>query len=90
MTTHSLQPGRPHVSVRTAGLGLAGAGLVVAAAFASGLWETDDGPPTAPGEDVSSPVDPSGVRDSWEGRIGPDADPRPAPGQQRLKLEQLR
>lgn len=69
-TAHTSLPLTPKLAVRT----IAGVLLAVAAGITALSVIDDAAVPTAPGSDVSQ-VDPiSGVRDSWEGRIGPAAE----------------
>lgn len=73
MTTHTVHPSL-QVTPKTAGLGIAGLLLAVASGYAVvGAFE-DPAVPMAPDSNITQ-VDPtSGARDSWEGRIGPNAD----------------
>lgn len=73
MTVHTAHPSL-HVSPTSAGLGLAGLLVAVAAGFAVVGAISDPADPAVPvtPDPVVSQVDPpSGARDSWEGRIGP-------------------
>ena len=98
MTTQTLQ--HHHLLGRKLGLGVAVVVLAAAAGYGVVTWVTVDPVPVAPAQDVSGTVNTDGARDSWEGRIGPEADDQTGardswmpPGmtdQQAQKLEQLR
>ncbi len=73
MTVHTEHPSL-HVSPTTAGLGMAGLLVAVAAGFALVGTMNDPAVPVTPDPIVSQVDPPSGARDSWEGRIGPGSD----------------
>lgn len=73
MTVHTAHPSL-HVSPRSAGLGMAGLLVAVAAGFAVVSAISDPAVPVTPDPVVSQVDPPSGARDSWEGRIGPGSD----------------
>lgn len=73
MTVHTAHPSL-HVSTTSAGLGMAGLLVAIAAGFALVSAIGEPAVPGAPHPVVSQVDPPSGARDSWEGRIGPSAD----------------
>jgi len=73
MTVHTAHPSL-HVSPTSAGLGMAGLLVAVAAGFAVVSAMSDPAVPVTPDPVVSQVDPPSGARDSWEGRIGPGSD----------------
>lgn len=76
MTSETLTPHRHHPgAVKSAALGVTGVGIAIGAVFGITSLVSTDGAPTAPGPDQSRVVNTDGARDSWEGRIGPDAKP---------------
>ncbi|MFP5253516.1 MAG: hypothetical protein ACLGH4_06930 [Actinomycetes bacterium] len=72
MTVHTAHPSL-HVSPTSAGLGMAGLLVAVAAGFAVVSAISDPAVLGTPDPVVSQVEPPSGARDSWEGRIGPGA-----------------
>ena len=70
MTVHTAHPSM-HVSPTSAGLGVAGLLVAVAAGFALVSTTGDPAVPVKPAPAVSQVDPPIGARDSWEGRIGP-------------------
>lgn len=92
MTVHTVTP-KHHLSMKAAALSLAGAGLAVGAAFGITTALSGEGATTAPGREAPRVVHTEGARDSWEGRIGPQARKQGStvsPGLREEKLEQLR
>ncbi len=73
MTVQTIDP-RHRVSAKSAALGLAGVGIAVGAALGVSAMVSNDGVPAAPTQDLPQVVNTDGARDSWEGRIGPNAD----------------
>lgn len=90
MTIHTI-PHRPRMTAKSAALTLAAAGLAVGAALGADAVLPTDAEPVAPTRSVPDVVITDGARDSWEGRIGPDAERPEQPGRlTRAKLRQLR
>lgn len=72
MSVRTIEP-RHRLSGKSAALGLAGMGIAVGAALGLAAVQSNESTPTAPAQQLPTVVDPDGVRDSWEGRIGPEA-----------------
>jgi len=72
MTVQTIDP-RHRLSVKSAALGLAGMGIAVGAALGLVAVQSTGTAPVAPTQQLPT-VDPDGVRDSWEGRIGPNTE----------------
>lgn len=71
MTTHITHPS-VHLTPKTTVIG-GGAALILAvtAGLVVGALDGEPAPPATPDSGVSQSVPDTGVRDSWEGRIGP-------------------